>query len=231
MWRNASILIVIASTLVFSGAAQAGRDVTGPLDTVVGVPDDGLTTGGNDNGWPPNELPPFAIDDQILTKYLHFKGEVEPTGIRVTPVVGATVVTGLTFTTANDNDARDPVEYELSGSNVSIDGPYTLIAEGPIVDFAGGTAWPRRTKNETPIQFANTVSYKHYQVMFPVVRDPGSANSMQIAEVELLELTLKAYEPDPGNGAVHTDTWRTLAGGRELLQSHTMCTSARISTR
>ncbi len=211
MWRNTSILIVIASMLVFSGAAQAARDVTGPLDTVVGVPNDGVTTGGNDNGWPPNELPPFAVDDQILTKYLHFKGGREPTGIRVTPVVGATVVTGLTFTTANDAEHRDPVTFELSGSNESIEGPYTLIASGDIVDFAQDTAWPRRTKTTTPIQFPNTVSYKHYQVMFPTIRDPAVEPYMQIAEVELLELTLKASDPAPADRAVHEDTWANLA--------------------
>lgn len=137
MWRN--IAIVITLVLAFSGAAQAG-DVTGPLDFVVGVPDDGVNTGGSDNGWPPNELPRFGFDDQILTKFLHFRGEVQPTGLRITPVVGPTVVTGVTFTTANDAAERDPVSYELSGSNTSIDGPYTLIAQGPIVDFAGTAA-------------------------------------------------------------------------------------------
>ncbi|MFH1883989.1 MAG: PA14 domain-containing protein [Planctomycetota bacterium] len=201
MWRNASILIVIASMLVISGAAQAARDVTSPLDTVVGVPDDG--------DWPPNELPPFAVDDQVLTKYLHFKGGTQATGFRVTPVAGATVVTGVTFTTANDADGRDPVEYELSGSNVSIDGPYTLIAQGPIVDFAGGAAWPRRTKGTTPIQFENNIAYEHYQVMFPAIRIAG--NYMQIAEVELLAPILKASAPAPADRAVHEDTWANLA--------------------
>ncbi len=212
MWKNASILIVIVSMLVFNGAAQAQgtRDVTSPQDIVVGVPDDGITTDESTDGWPPNELPPFAIDDQVLTKYLHFKGEVEPTGIRVTPAMGPTVVTGLTFTTANDAIERDPVEYELSGSNVSINGPWTLIHAGPIVDFAGGTAWPRRTQTTTPIQFANTVSYTHYQLMFPTIRDPGSANSMQIAEVELLTPIFKASAPTPGNGATNESTWASL---------------------
>ena len=209
MWKSL-VVAVIVSVLLLSGAAQAGRDITGPLDKVEGVPNDGLEDGGNDSGWPPNELPPFAVDDQILTKYLHFRGEVEPTGFRVTPIVGPTVVTELTFTTANDADPRDPVEYELSGSNDSIDGPYTLIHAGPIVDFAGAAAWPRRTINETPIKFDNNVAYKHYQVMFPTVRDPGSANSMQIAEVELMAPFFKASDPDPADGAVHEDTWATL---------------------
>jgi len=78
------------------------------------------------------------------------------------------------------------VTFELYGSNASIDGPYTLIASGDIVDFAQTAAWPRFTKTETAITFANDVAYTHFQVLFPTVRTPGSANSMQIAEVELI---------------------------------------------
>ena len=200
MWKSL-VLVLAVSVLLLSGTTQAAHDVTGPLDTVVGVPDDG--------DWPPNELPPFAVDDQILTKYLHFKGGTQATGIRVTPVVGATVVTGLTFTTANDADGRDPVEYELSGSNVSIDGPYTLIAQGPIEDFAGAAAWPRRTKTETPIGFENNIAYEHYQLVFPAIRTEG--NYMQIAEVELLTPVFKASDPDPADGAIYEDTWATLS--------------------
>jgi F5/8 type C domain-containing protein len=153
-------------------------DVTAAGDTVVGVP--------NDGDWPDGETPDLAIDDDTATKFLHFKGATEPTGIQVTPLVGATVVTGLALTTANDAAERDPATFELYGSNAGIDGPYTLIASGDIVDFTGETAWPRFTKNGTVISFENTVAYAHYQVLFPTVRDPGSANSMQIAEVELI---------------------------------------------
>jgi hypothetical protein len=210
MCKNLLFVAVMMSTLLLSSMAMAQLDVTGPLDVVVGVPDDGVSTDNSTNGWPPNELPKFAVDDQILTKYLHFRGEVEPTGFRVTPAMGPTIVTGLTFTTANDAEARDPVEYELSGSNVSIDGPYTLIHSGPIVDFDGATAWPRRTKNTTPIEFDNNIAYAHYQVMFPIVRDPGGANSMQIAEVELLMLLYKASNPFPADRAIYEDTWATM---------------------
>ena len=150
------------------------------------MPNDGVTTGGNDNGWPAGETPDLAIDDDTATKLLHFKGNLEPTGIQITPLVGATIVTGITFTTANDAAERDPASFELYGSNAGIDGPYTLIASGDIVDFTQETAWPRFAKNETAIAFDNSVAYTHYQVLFPTVRDPGSANSMQIAEVELI---------------------------------------------
>ncbi len=202
MWKQ-SLLAIVMAALLFGTAAQAARDITKPGDVIQGIPNDGISQNDN-HGWPGNEPPPQAIDDRIDTKYLHFKGEIEPTGLRVTPQAGPTVVTGLSFTTANDAEPRDPIKYELSGSNESIDGPYTLIASGDIVDFAGAAVWPRRTKNTTPIQFANTVAYKHYQLMFPLVRDPGGANSMQIAEVELLADVLKASAPDPADGAVIT---------------------------
>jgi len=217
MYKKLLLLVAIMSALLLSSMAMAQIDVTGPLDTVVGVPDDGVNTGGDDNGWPPNELPKFAIDDQILTKFLHFKGDVEPTGIRVTPAMGPTVVTGVRFCSANDTaggyPGRAPVTYELSGSNDSIDGPYTLIAKGSIVDFAGPTAWPNRTWTTTPMTFANTVAYKHYQLLFPTTWNHlyGTTEScMQIAEVELLMDLYTAYNPFPADHAVYQDTWATM---------------------
>ncbi len=155
-----------------------GLDVTAPGDNVLGVP--------NNGNWPAAETPWLALDNNVNTKFLHFSGKTEPVGFQVQVLGGATIVTGLTFTTANDAAERDPVSFELSGSNDGFQGPWTLIAKGDIVDFAGATAWPRFTKNTTPIAFENNVAYKFYQVMFPAVRDPKTANSMQIAEVELL---------------------------------------------
>ncbi|MCL5281527.1 MAG: DUF1349 domain-containing protein [Planctomycetes bacterium] len=154
-----------------------GADVTMPGDNVLGVP--------NNGNWPAAETPWLVIDDKSSTKFLHFSGKTEPVGFQVQVMAGSTIVTGLTFTTANDAPERDPVAFELSGSNDGFQGPWTQIAKGDIVDFAGATAWPRYTKNTTPITFENTVAYKFYQVLFTAVRDPAAANSMQIAEVEL----------------------------------------------
>jgi len=185
----------------------AGSDVTVPGDIVKGVPDEARD--GSIAGWPSNEHPALAIDDNVNTKFLHFKGEVEATGIKVTPLDGMTIVTGLTLTTANDAAERDPISFELSGSNAGIDGPYELIASGDIVDFAQEAAWPRFTKNETPITFANTTAYANYQVMFPTVRDAGSANSMQIAEIELIGSIAKSsytYDGDVAAGSLD-GTW------------------------
>ncbi|HUU19956.1 MAG TPA: LamG-like jellyroll fold domain-containing protein, partial [Sedimentisphaerales bacterium] len=80
---------------------------------------------------------------------------------------------------------------------------------GDIVDFAQADAWPRFTMNATPISFDNDVAYAHYQVLFPAVRDAGSANSMQIAEVELLGVPtgpVGHWKLDEGEGAVAVDS-------------------------
>jgi hypothetical protein len=195
------ILLFAVTVMAFAVPANAALDVTAPGDAVKGVPNDGLMN-GDDFGWPGAEHPALAVDDNTGTKFLHFKGEDGPTGIQVTPAAGASIVTGLTFTTANDEPPRDPITFELSGSNVSIDGPYELIAAGDIVDFAQADAWPRFTKNTTEIAFDNAVAYNHYQVMFPTIRAPANANSMQIAEIELLGIKLEAGNLSPANGAI-----------------------------
>jgi len=193
-------------------------DVTMSGDIVKGIPDDG--------DWPGNEHPALAIDDNVNTKYLHFKGDFNPdpgtggSGLRITPLKGPSVVTGLTLTTANDVPGRDPIAFELSGSNESIDGPYELIVIGDIVDFAGAAAWPRFTKNETPILFDNTMAYSHYQIIFTAIRGPvgGSVNSMQIADIELLRLTYRVVD-NFENRIV--DTWIPVGGATGLSADRT----------
>jgi hypothetical protein len=211
MYSKLSIIVVFMSTLLLSTITNAvPLDITKPADTVRGVPDD--------SDWPGNEAPPLAIDDNPATKYLHFKGDFDPdpgtggAGFRVTPSNKQSVVTGLTFTTANDVPGRDPIAFELYGSNVSIDGPYTLIADGDIVDFSQPLEWPRYIINETPIKFDNDIPYDHYQLLFTAIRGPigGSVNSMQIAEVELLGMNPNAYNPAPTDGQYHDDTWANL---------------------
>ncbi|MHC4703973.1 MAG: PA14 domain-containing protein, partial [Planctomycetota bacterium] len=178
---GAGVVTVDDVQIVKPTAAGDTDDVTAPGDNVVGVP--------NDGDWPGGEHPALAIDDDTSTKYLHFKGETEPSGIKIEPLAGPTVVNGLSLTAANDAPERDPASFEIYGSNESINGPYELIASGDVVDFIGADAWPRFTKNETPIVFDNTVAYRFYQVMFPTVRDAANANSMQIAEIELLSVS------------------------------------------
>jgi len=189
---------IICFMFVLSAYLYAG-DITVPGDTIQGVP--------NNGNWPGSESPPMAINNDTGSKFLHFNGATQPTGFQVTPKKSQTVVGGMTFTTANDAVERDPMTFELYGSNVSINGPWTFIASGSTY-----LTEARFTANTSPIAFTPVGKFNHYQVLFPTVRTPASANSMQIAEVELLEGVLPAvYGPYPEDKAVKVPTNTTIS--------------------
>ncbi len=124
---------------------------------------------------PAGEQVALAIDGKTSTKYLNFKKL--NTGFTVTPSAGASVITGIRLTSANDSPDRDPASYILEGSN---DGTsFTQISQGAVAKFS------KRFEAQA-ITFANTAAYKTFRVTFPTVANATAANSMQIAEVELL---------------------------------------------
>jgi len=192
---GAGVVTVADVKIVKPVAMSETGDVTAPGDNVVSLPFYNSPSHGRED-------PPRAIDDDVNAKYLNFEGAIQPSGMQIEPLVGPTIITGLTLTTANDSPERDPASFEIYGSNESINGPYELIAGGDVVDFIGADAWLRFTINATAIKFDNTVEYRFYQVLFPTVRDPGAADSMQIAEIELLAASGYAFEGDAPD-----DTW------------------------
>lgn len=96
---------------------------------------------------------------------------------------------------ANDVEARDPASFELYGTNTA--GPptgamalnsYALITSGllalPSTRNASGAAALDDANSQT-VFFGNGTAYDHYLVVFTMVKDSGSANSVQIAEGQL----------------------------------------------
>jgi len=204
MWKHSLLMAVCALLCVGTAQAQELFDLTKPGDPIVGYPE----TTGAPTDWPANEAPPLAIDDQVSGfKYLHFKATFDDdnaSGFRVTPSGPKTLITALNFASANDAVERDPIAFRLSGSNDSIDGPYTLIAEGTIDELNQADAYPRNTWITEPVAIDNGLVFTHYELLFTELRDYGAANSMQIGEVELLSdgsLPGKAGAPQPEDGA------------------------------
>lgn len=184
------ILITACSVVALAASsAWAQSDVTAPGDPIQLV--NGVNDGDGSSGAPPaNEQVERAIDD-ITQKYLNFLDL--GSGFTVTPSIGSTYVTGLRLYTANDAEVRDPASYLLEGSNDGVQ--FTLISEGalalPSTRNPGGLP-----PNAIPIDplvhanqelsFANDNAYTSYRLTFPTLKDAAAANSMQIAEVELL---------------------------------------------
>lgn len=168
----------------------------------------------NVNVWPSsgNEDPLKAIDGLANTKYLNF-GELN-TGYILT-VTGTEIVNGLSLTTANDGMERDPASFSLWGSNTVTANAtpgtvFSLSSFTPIV-LDSPLSLPTTRLTAAPlVSFENTTPFSTYLLVFPTVRTTGSANSMQIAEAQLM--TAGGAVPNTG----------TIAGGQLIPEPGSM---------
>ncbi len=175
-WLTAGMLTFWATT----GLVFGQSDVTQPGDAVIASSDNSPGSEGVAN----------AIDNQP-TKYLNF--DITNTGLTVTPSVGATLVTGLNLTSANDAPERDPATYLLEGSNDGVN--FMEISSGDVPAFSDRFV----TVN---VSFDNTLGFTTYRLTFPTVADEGAANSMQISEIEFLGEALSPDVIQPGDTIV-----------------------------
>jgi hypothetical protein len=198
--------VVFGAVLGFVSAAWAQSDVTAPGDPLLVV--NGTNDGDGNSGAPPaNEQPVRAIDN-ITQKYLNFLDL--GSGFIVSPTlgsgIGGTIITGARFYTANDAPERDPASYLIEGG-LSDAGPWTIISQGALdlptgrnpggLPPAGIPIDPAVHFNQQ-VSFTNSAAYTSYRVTFPTLRNAGTANSMQIAEVELLGVAI----PEPSTMAL-----------------------------
>lgn len=143
-----------------------------------------------------------CIDNNINTKYLNF--DKFNAGFTVTPSFPSTVV-GMRFSVANDAPERDPMTFTLEGSTgTAANGPWTVIVADKSTELTNNTT---RLTTGPIVPFANPNAYNHYRIKFPTIRTPGSANSMQIAEVDFLDASNN--EVTRTNGA---NIWINVAG-------------------
>ena len=116
-----------------------------------------------------------VLDVKSATKYLNF--DKLNTGIIVIPAAGTSVLSGIGLTSANDAPERDPASFLVEGSNDLT--TWTKVADGAVAKFSA-----RFTRQQ--IDFSNTAAFAAYRVTFPTVANATSANSMQIADIELI---------------------------------------------
>lgn len=163
----------------------ATGDVTQPGDPIIAIPP---------NQSPSSEGVSNAIDNSSGTKYLN---TVKLNcGFAVTPSVGATIVTGVRLTSANDVPTRDPAEFILSGSNDN-GATFKQIAQRPVPTFAARFA-------AQTISFTNSASYQAYRLIFSKLQGGSGADFFQIAEVELLGALSGRAQPAARAQAVRT---------------------------
>ena len=179
-----SVLSAIGLCLAFSAAAQADfmTDVTDPNDRVEGTSAD----------YPAVEAPGNATDNVVnvddKTKYLNF--DKENSGFTVTlDTVGPAKLSAIILTTANDAPERDPATVTIMATNDDIvfDNVTDAANWVPIVADLATPLSDDRWAESAPFSFTPTTDgyFETYLVTFPTVKDSGTANSMQIGEVQL----------------------------------------------
>jgi hypothetical protein len=139
----------------------------------IALPGDPITASSTNS--PAGQGATNAIDGTVSTKYLNF--DITDTGFTVYPTITNVAVQALGLISAEDHPERDPASFVLYGSTNGSD--FTLIASNTVPPFIS-------TNSIESFSFANTNVYPIYQIVFPTVQNPATANSMQIAQVELL---------------------------------------------
>lgn len=177
-----SLQLSNAATITLAGDPIGGGQLISTTFTIGAFG----TTGGVNN-FPNGEPPADAIDSNGGTKYLNFAKL--NTGYIVTPVLGLSNVTGITFTTANDASERDPMTFSLYGSTTQTASTtpgatfdltnFTAITLNQVTNLTAGPG------NVNSVTFSNVGNFNTYLLVFPTVRDSATANSMQIGDALL----------------------------------------------
>jgi hypothetical protein len=110
-------------------------------------------------------------------------------GLIITNSEGPVDVNFMRLRTANDAVERDPASYRLEGTNDPITSVpnsnsngtevWTLISEGTL-----SLPDARHTWDDEFIAVNSSANYTSYRLVFPTVKNAGTANSMQIADIQ-----------------------------------------------
>jgi alpha-L-fucosidase 2 len=198
------------STLVISNVLIAS-DAIIPLKRTTKGGTNTLAVAGDFGGSGNTELAPNILDGNLFSKYFN-KGQdtgVSPginTGFAVTPTVGATVVNGIEFATANDLPSRDPLSITVEGSTNANAGQaggdgFVLLYEGT----AGLDNDPGRNSWGQIIPFANSTPYKTYRVLITAITG-NNPDATQYSEVKLGTVTDTNRAPVIKRAALSGDT-------------------------
>lgn len=173
----AAILFVLATSV-----SPAAAQLFGPGDPIIAIDLDG----GPRTSYPGPEGPGNVADQDSSSKYLNFGKE--RTGFIITPAAGSSTIQSLRLTTANDAEERDPASYDLFGTNDPIGSTDNSLGNGETWTLisSGALALPStRLTQGAILDFVNATAYTSYKMIFPTVKNPGAANSMQVADVSL----------------------------------------------
>jgi hypothetical protein len=201
MKSSESILPLFAALIpAFAPVTGHAAGILSPNDFVIGIDSIRNNPGGISNTGA--EGPASAFDGSDSSKWLSFGRSW--TGLIVTPAGGASIIQSMSFTAGGDAPERDPVSYQLFGTNGPItstqdsDGlsdSWTLISSGATGLNGPLLAATARSTTGSLVSFPNSTAFTSYKVVFTALRkananpfDPvtlanaATPNSVQLSE-------------------------------------------------
>ena len=153
-----------------------------------------ITARGDD---PPNATKAMAFDDNLSTEWQDL---IVPNGVTnfswiqyVYPSNAMHVVNCYAITSANDNPAGDPSNWQLYG----VDAATNLH----LLDTETNQTFSYRLQPRA-YTFTNTTAYCGYRLLITGVNNPATATSVQLAELELI----------PATGSLLWECWLGISG-------------------
>jgi hypothetical protein len=176
-----SIYRVIFPTVRDSGGANSMQvaevqlatkvDITSPDDPVSITLPDGAMTG-------PGEGVNSLFDNKLGTKLDVQVAGAGPTTVDITPLAGSTVVSGLSFFSAND----DAVFTGRTPSNITVFGSNDGVQFNQIFTTAGGLLPATDNFQDQEFDFENSTAYAQYRIVFD---PPFGGGDLQVGDLEL----------------------------------------------
>jgi len=197
MLKNATVLILVVLLSLAVNSAAGLSDTT----------DDGTgTISARGENSAANEGKDKAFDNITTTKWLDFSPSYSWIQYRYA-ADKRSVVTEYTITSANDAQERDPNNWNILGSN---NGGASWVT----LDTRTGQLFTSRYQKRSFL-FTNSTGYNIYRLEITKVRNEATANSVQLAEIELIgtppEPPAKATSPNPANSTTNVSITATLS--------------------
>src|SRR4051794_3665700 len=165
---------VIGAALTLAASQSHAQNVLSPSDFIIGIDNNRNLPGNSNTG---AEGPASAFDENpgaVNTKW--FTAAREFAGAIITPAGGPATVKSLQFTSANDSSNRDPVTFQLFGTNnpittaangTGLEDAWTFIASGNTGLATSGVLATSRNTTVPAVDIANNTAYSSYKIVLP----------------------------------------------------------------
>lgn len=198
------LLSLVALSTVLASSNLHAASLLSPNDFIIAIDGNRNLPGNTNTG---GEGPQAAFDSSNTTKW--FSGGRAFAGLIVTPATAGTVVNSMTVTSGNDSPERDPVSYQLYGTNAAVTSvnndpgtaeAWTLISSGSTGLAPNTAVATARNTTGSLVSFANTTAYNSYKIVFTALRSANdnifnpvtlangaTPNGIQLSEIRLFD--------------------------------------------